>query len=44
VLDLLGQLYAVEREVPTVPAAAAVATAHDLLAPPGRLSIAPARS
>lgn len=37
VLDLLGQLYAVEREVPTLPAAAAVETAHDLLALRGRL-------
>jgi hypothetical protein len=32
VLDLLGQFYAVEREVTTLPAGAAVEPAHDLLA------------
>jgi transposase len=37
VLDLIGQLYAVEHEVPCLPAAAAVETAHDLLALRGRL-------
>ena len=37
VLELIGQLYAVEREVPSLPAAAAVETADDLLALRGRL-------
>ena len=37
VLALIGQLYAVEREVPGLPAAAAVETADDLLALRGRL-------
>jgi len=37
VLELIGQLYAVEREVPALPAAAGVATADEMLALRGRL-------
>src|SRR5438128_1941706 len=37
VLELIGQLYTVEREVPALPAAAGVATADEMLALRGRL-------